>query len=126
MMVVGGAAVRWERDAGVVRIVIGGVLTDGASAAARELLPDACEQGTEGVVLALEAELDPTDPDVLQRLVDVAQRYCWSASCRLEVTATDPEVCELLACAGIWPSTRGGAPATVTDEGDADRAIEAK
>ncbi|MDX6283264.1 MAG: hypothetical protein QOH03_4335 [Kribbellaceae bacterium] len=109
------AAVRWECDAGLVRIVVGGVLTDAISAAAREMLADACEEGTEGVALAIEAELDPKNPEVLGYLVDVAQRYCWSASRRLVVTATDPEVCEVLAGAGIWPS-QTEAPANVSYE----------
>ncbi|MDX6260231.1 MAG: hypothetical protein QOH84_1919 [Kribbellaceae bacterium] len=125
MMVAGRPAVRWERNAGVMRIVVEGVLTDAVSAAVRELLPDACGQGTEGVVLAFESALDPTGPEILERLVDVAQTYCWSASCRLEVTATDPEVCETLAGAGIWPSVQSGVPVT-TDEGVGDGAVEAK
>ena len=99
-----GAAVRWEYDAGVVRIVVGGVLTEAASATARELLMDACERGTQGVALVVDAELEPANHDVLRHLVDVAQRRCWSASRRFEVVASDPEVCEVLATAGIWPS----------------------
>lgn len=99
------SAVRWEYDAGVVRIVVGGVLTEAVAAATRELLLDACERGTEGVVLVVEAELEPANHDVLRHLVDVAQRRCWSASRRFEVIATDPEACQILATAGIWPST---------------------
>jgi hypothetical protein len=104
-------AVRWNIDAGVVTIVVGGLLTEATSAAARELLLDACERGTEGVVLVVEAELGPANQDVLRHLVDVAQRRCWAASRRFEVVATDPEVCEVLATAGIWPS----APTGITD-----------
>jgi anti-anti-sigma regulatory factor len=100
-----GKTVRWECDADVVRIVVGGVLTDETAASARELLLDACEQRTKGIVLSIEAELDPMKPTVLGRLMDSAQRRCWAASRRLEVTATDPTVCEALATMGIYPST---------------------
>ncbi|WP_344838566.1 hypothetical protein [Kribbella ginsengisoli] len=100
----GSAAVQWECDAGVFRIVVGRVLTETVSAAVRELLLDACERGTHGVVLVVEAELEPGNHDVLRHLVDVAQRRCWAASRRFEVVATDPEICEALATAGIWPS----------------------
>jgi anti-anti-sigma regulatory factor len=101
-----GKSVRWECDAEVVRIVVGGVLTDETAATAREMLLDACERRTKGIVLSIEAELDPVNASVLGRLMDMAQRRCWAASRRLEVTATNPDVCEALATMGIWSSTR--------------------
>jgi hypothetical protein len=104
-------AVRFEYEAGVARIVVGGVLDELAAAAAREMLLEACERGTTGVVLVVEAELEPGNHDVLRQLVDVAQRRCWAASRQLELVATDRDVCEALAAVGIWPSV----PAT--DEG---------
>ncbi|MEV5968221.1 hypothetical protein AB0L70_41025 [Kribbella sp. NPDC051952] len=97
-------AVTLESDAGVARIVIAGTFSDAASALAQELLVDACDRGTVGVTLAVEADVGPDDHAVLTHLVDVAQRRCWAASCRLEVTAADPDVCEVLAAAGIWPT----------------------
>jgi hypothetical protein len=100
------AEVRMESSAGLVRIVIEGSFSEAASAMARELLLDACERATAGVVLAVEATVAAADHDVLRHLVDVAQRRCWAASCRLEVTAADPDVCEVLAAAGIWPANR--------------------
>jgi hypothetical protein len=99
-----GKPVHWECDADVVRIVVRGMLTDETAATAREMLLDACEQRAKGIVLAVEAELDPANPTVLQQLMDVAQRRCWAASRRLEVTATDPDVCDALAAIGIWPT----------------------
>ncbi|WP_328320918.1 hypothetical protein OHA70_23035 [Kribbella sp. NBC_00382] len=103
-----GESVRWECDADLVRIVVGGVLTDATAASAREMLLDACERRTKGIVLTIEAEFDPMNPDVLGRLMDMAQRRCWAASRRLEVTATDPMICEALATMGIWPSPQSG------------------
>ncbi|MFI5693867.1 STAS domain-containing protein [Kribbella sp. NPDC051586] len=100
------AAVRLESDAGVVRIVIDGSFSEAASAMAQELLLDACDRTAAGVVLAVEATVAAADHAVLRHLVDVAQRRCWAASCRLEVTAADPDVCEVLAAAGIWPANR--------------------
>jgi anti-anti-sigma regulatory factor len=97
-------AVRLEVGPGAARVVLSGVLTAAVSAAARELLLDACELGAAAVVLDLQVVLDPADHDVLPHLVDVAQRRCWAARCRLDVTASDPEVCEALAAAGIWSS----------------------
>jgi hypothetical protein len=100
------AEVRLESSAGLVRVVIDGSFSEAASAMAQELLLDACDRATAGVVLAVEATVAAADHDVLHHLVDVAQRRCWAASCRLEVTAADPDVCELLAAAGIWPANR--------------------
>jgi anti-anti-sigma regulatory factor len=105
-----GNSVRCEGDEDIVRVVVGGVLTDATAATVREMLLDACERGTKGVVLTIEAELDPMDPTVLGRLMDMAQRRCWAASRRFEVTATDAMVCEALAAMGIWPSTPSGSP----------------
>jgi len=98
------AQVRSESDAGVVRISIEGSFSEAASAMAQELLLDACDRASDGVVLVVEAAVAVTDHAVLRHLVDVAQRRCWTASCRLEVTATDPGVCGLLAAAGISPA----------------------
>ena len=98
------AAVRLESDAGVVRIVIDGTFSEAASAMAQELLMDACDRAPLGVVLAVEADVGAADHAVLLHLVDVAQRRCWAASCRLEVTAANPGACEVLAAAGIWPT----------------------
>jgi hypothetical protein len=97
-------AVRLEVGPGAARVVLSGVLTAAVSAAARELFLDACERRAAAVVLDLQVVLDPTDHEVLPHLVDVAQRRCWAARRRLDVTASDPEVCEALATAGIWPS----------------------
>jgi hypothetical protein len=102
------AEVRLESDAGVVRIVIDGSFSEAASAMAQELLLDACDRATAGVVLAFETAVPAADHAVLCHLVDVAQRHCWTASCRLEVTAADPGVCEVLAAAGIWPANPSG------------------
>jgi anti-anti-sigma regulatory factor len=95
-------AVRLELDAGIARVVVGGVLTETVAAAARELLLDACEVATDVVVLDLRVILDPVDRDVLPHLVDVAHRRCWAARRRFELTVSDPEVREALAAAGIW------------------------
>src|SRR5687768_6788426 len=96
--------VRWETGSSTARIVICGTLTDAASAVAQEMLLEACELKVDSVVLALESELKAAEYDVLRHLVDVAQRLCWTAGCRLELEATDPIVCEVLAAAGNWPS----------------------
>ncbi|MFI5707083.1 hypothetical protein [Kribbella sp. NPDC051620] len=109
-----GNPVRWECDADVVRIVVGGVLTDATVSTAREMIVNACERRAKGIVLTIEAELDPRNPTVLGRLMDTAQRRCWAASRRLEVTATDPNVCESLAAMGIWPTTPEELPAQHT------------
>lgn len=101
-------AVVLEIDAGMARIVVGGVFSDAAAAMARELLVDACERATVGVVLAVEATVDAAHRDELCHLVDVAQRRCWAASCRLEVTALHPETRDALATAGIWSSRASG------------------
>ena len=97
-------AVVLEVDAGVARIVVGGVFSAAAAAMARELLVDACDRATVGVVLVVEATVDAAHRDELCHLVDVAQRRCWAASCRLEVAALHPEACDALVTAGIWPS----------------------
>ncbi|MEV6412541.1 hypothetical protein [Kribbella sp. NPDC051718] len=99
-----GNSVRWECDADFVRIVVGGVLTDATASTAREMLVDACERRAKGIVLTIDAELDPLNPTVLGLLMDMAQRRCWAASRHLEVTATNPNVCEALAAMGIWPA----------------------
>ncbi|MEV8376497.1 hypothetical protein AB0P21_27385 [Kribbella sp. NPDC056861] len=104
---------RCEYDAGVARIVVGGVLDEATAAAAREMLLEACDRGTTGVVLVIEAEVDPVNHDVLRHLVDVAQRRCWAASRRLDLVATDRDVCEALAAVGVWSSV----PAVVVDKG---------
>jgi hypothetical protein len=93
-----------ESGGGIARIVIRGTFSEAAAAVARELLLDACEQTTVGVVLAVEAVVDPLGYDELCHLVDVAQRRCWTASCRLEVTASDAGAREALAAAGFWPT----------------------
>jgi anti-anti-sigma regulatory factor len=95
-------AVRMEVVPGAVRLVLTGVLTAAVSAAARELLLDACEVNAESVVLDLQVVLDPTDLTVLPHLVDVAERRCWATRRRLEVIAVNHEVAEALATAGIW------------------------
>ncbi|WP_112238472.1 hypothetical protein [Kribbella monticola] len=95
-------AVRLEVDAETARVVVEGVLTEAVAAAARELLVDACELKTAAVILDLRAILDPADHDVLPHLVDVAQRRCWAARRRFDLTVADPEVREALATAGIW------------------------
>ncbi len=87
-----------------IRIVLGGVLTVEATAAARELLVDACELSADVVVLDLAGVVGTEDPELLSRLVDVAQRRCWAARRRLDVVATDPDICAILATAGIWPT----------------------
>ncbi|MGW6282928.1 hypothetical protein [Kribbella sp. NPDC055071] len=92
--------VSWSMDAGVARVVIGGTFGAAAAAAVRELLLDLCEPGSVGLVLAIEAVVDPADYEELCHLADTAQRRCWVASCRLEVTATDPGAREALAAAG--------------------------
>ena len=97
-----GPAVRLEVDAGIVRIVVTGLLTAAVSATARELILDACELNSKVVVLDLRVALDPAERDVLPRLVDVAERRCWAARCRLDITASDPAVEEVLAAAGIY------------------------
>jgi hypothetical protein len=94
-------AVRLEVDPGAARIVLTGVLTAAVSAAAREMFLEACELKAAAVVLDLQVVLDPEDREVLPHLVDVAQRRCWAARRWLDVTASDPEVCEALAAAGI-------------------------
>ncbi|TDD60285.1 hypothetical protein E1263_11735 [Kribbella antibiotica] len=93
--------VRLERAGARVRIVVTTQLTEEVSAAVRELLVDACDRRTRCVVIALEAGLGPVGHEVLPHVLDVAERRCWSASCHLEVTASDPEVLELLASLGF-------------------------
>jgi len=97
------AAVTWDLTAGIARVVVRGTFSTTVSAMAREALLDACEQLPAALELVIEATVDPADADELRHLVDVAQRRCWAASCRLEVTALDPGACEALAAAGIWP-----------------------
>jgi hypothetical protein len=99
-------AVRLEVGNDAVRLVLSGVLTAAVSAAARELLLEACDLSEQAVVLDLQVVLDPTDHEVLPRLVDVAQRRCWTARRRLDVTAANPEIIEALAAAGIWSVPR--------------------
>ncbi len=94
-------AVRIERDGALVRIVVEEQLTEPVAAAVRELLVDACGRSTRSVVLAFEAELGPVGRELLPRLLDVAQRRCWSASCWLDVTSTRADVQELLAATGF-------------------------
>ncbi|WP_405056071.1 hypothetical protein OG474_25415 [Kribbella sp. NBC_01505] len=93
--------VRLERDGALVRIVVAGELTAEVSAAVRELLVDACDGRSRGVELAIEGGLGPVGHEVLPHLVDVAARRCWSGSCLLTVTASTPEVRELLAASGF-------------------------
>jgi glyoxylate carboligase len=71
---------------------------------AQELLVDACDRATVGVVLAVEADVGSDAHAALCHLVDVAQRRCWAASCQLEVTVADSGACEVLADTGIWPT----------------------
>jgi anti-anti-sigma regulatory factor len=97
-----GPGVRLEVGPGAARLVLSGVLTATVSAAARELLLDVCDLNVESVVLDLQVVLDPTDHTVLPHLVDVAERRCWATRRRLEVIATNSEVAEALATAGIW------------------------
>jgi hypothetical protein len=99
-------AVSWEVEAGTARIVVRGAFCETTAAAARELLLDVCTPDLAGLVLAIEATVDPAEYDDLCHLVDVAQRRCWAASCRLEVTATDPGACDALAAAGWGAVTR--------------------
>jgi hypothetical protein len=94
--------VRLDIAVGAARVVVSGVLTAGVSAAAQEMLLEALESRSTAVVLDLQATLDPTAHEALSRLLDVAQRCCWGARRRLDVTATDPRVRDLLAAAGIW------------------------
>ncbi|GAB3933778.1 hypothetical protein GCM10029976_041800 [Kribbella albertanoniae] len=93
--------VRLERVGSQVRIIIDAQLSEAVSAAVRELLVDVCDRRTRRVVIALEAGLGPVDHEVLPHLLDVAERRCWSASCHLDVTASTPEVLELLATLGF-------------------------
>lgn len=68
------------------------------AAEVRELLVDVCDRRTRRVVIALEGGVSH---EVLPHLLDVAERRCWSASCHLNVTASNPEVLELLAAMGF-------------------------
>jgi anti-anti-sigma regulatory factor len=95
-------AVRLEVARGVVRVVVAGRLTAEVAAAARELILDACELKPKAVVLDLRVALDPTDRKALPHLVDVAERRCWAARCRLDITTSDPAVEETLATSGIY------------------------
>lgn len=97
-----GPPVRLEIAPGVVRVVVTGTLTAEVAATARELILDACELRANSVVLDLQVALDPTDRAALQHLVDVAERRCWAARCRLDITASDPAVEEALATGGIY------------------------
>jgi hypothetical protein len=98
---IGGPAVRLEVAPGVVRVVVAGMLTADVAATARELILDACELKSKAVVLDLRVAFDPTDPQALPHLVDVAARRCWAARCRLDIIASDPAVEEALATGGI-------------------------
>ncbi|MET7279287.1 hypothetical protein ABZS29_13720 [Kribbella sp. NPDC005582] len=94
-------AIRLERDGALVRIVVEEQLTEAVAAAVRELLVDVCGRRTRSVVLVFEAELGPAGRELLPRLLDVAQRRCWSGSCRLDVTSSRADVLELLATTGF-------------------------
>lgn len=96
-----------EYDNSVTRITMSGALTASTAATARELLVDACELATVAVVLDLTAVVGLEDPELLRHLVDVAQRRCWAARRRLDVTATDPDICAALATLGVWPLKPG-------------------
>lgn len=100
-----GTVSRSDDGDGAARIVVNGVLTATVAATAREMLVEACSPKAMPVVLDLQVVLDPADPEALLHLVDVAQSSCWAARCRLTVTASDHDVCEALAAAGIWPET---------------------
>ncbi len=93
--------VRLERAGSQVRIIVTTQLTEAVSAAVRELLVDVCDRRTRCVVIALEAGLGPAGDEMLPHLLDVAERRCWSASCHLDVTASNPDVLELLATLGF-------------------------
>ncbi|GAA1699165.1 hypothetical protein GCM10009745_52120 [Kribbella yunnanensis] len=93
--------VRLERAGTQVRIVIDAQLSEVVSSATRELLVDACDRRTRRIVISLEAGLGPVDHEILPHLLDVAERRCWSASCHLDVTASTPEVSELLETLGF-------------------------
>jgi hypothetical protein len=97
-----GPPVRLEVAAGVVRVVVSGLLTAEVSASARELILDACELRAKAVVLDLRVALDPAYREALPHLVDVAERRCWAARCRLHITASDPAVEAALATGGIY------------------------
>jgi hypothetical protein len=97
-----GPTARLEVAPGVARVVVTGTLTAEVVAIARELILDACELKSEAVVLDLRVTLDPTDPGALPHLVDVAERRCWAARCRLNITASDPAVEAALATGGIY------------------------